>query len=197
MLTLFSPVTNKVYRALMKINVSSDTIEEAKNNYSYGTLCLSDGVIAMSNDSLEKCTFESYNLAYEENFVNFIRLVYEKNNDNAVLVETKINELDNVLLLRIITILDYRDKLLFLDMIKNSSKSAFVTRDVRILELLIRLATRELLFSTFHFLTCNVAICCQPNLCFPVFINEFSGFETYLELASESNLDLCNLHIKN
>ena len=196
MLTSLSPITHKVYHALMKIDVSSDTLEEAKKTYTNGILCVSDCSSALNNDRMIKSTFETYNLAYEEYFVNFIRKVYEINSDKAVLIETGMNELDNVTLLRILTILDYRDKLLFLDMIKHDSKNAFVARDVRVLELLTRLATRDLLFSTFHFLSKEITVCCQPNLSFPIFVTDFSNVETYGDLAKDSNLNLCNLQIK-
>lgn len=196
MLTSFSPITNKVYHALKKIDVSEETLEEAKKLYTNGILSVSDCVNWNDASCTQKSTFVSYNLAYEEYFVDFIRQVYELNSDRAVLVETRINEMDNVTLLRILTILDYRDKLLFLDMIKNASNSAFVARDVKIIELLTRLATRELLFSTFHFLSKEITVCCQPHLVFPVFVTDFNHFETYIELATNSNLHLCNLQVK-
>ena len=195
MLTSFSPITNKVYHALKKIDVSVDSIEKAKSSYTHAILCVSDCDKA-SNNTNTKSSFEAYNLAYEECFINFIRQVYELNSDKAVLVETKMNELDNVTLLSILTNLDYRDKLLYLDIIKNSSNNAFVARDVRILELLTRLATRELLFSTFHFLSKDITICCQPHLTFPIFVTDFNNIETYIELASNTNLMLCDIQIK-
>lgn len=196
MQTSFSPITNKVCHALMKIDVSSDTLEEAKKNYTNGILCVTNCMSTLQEERPLKSTFEVYNLAYEERFVNFIRNVYEINSDKSVLVETKMDELDNVTLLRILTMLDYRDKLLFLDIIKNASKNAFIARDVRMLELLTRLATRDLLFSTFHFLSKEITICCQPNLSFPFFVTNFDHVETYIDLAANSDLNLCNLQVK-
>ena len=195
MLLSFNPITNKVYHALTKIDVSEDNLEEAKKKYTNGVLSISVCPEDKDTKSDNSNLFVSYNLAYEEYFVDFIRDVYDLNSDKAVLVETHINELDNVTLLRIITILDYRDKILFLDVIKNASKSTFVARDVKILELLTRLATRDLLFSTFHFLSKEITICCQPKLQFPVFVTDFNNFETYIELAIKSHLNLCNLQI--
>jgi len=195
MLLSFNPITNKVYHALLKIDVSEETMDEAKKKYTNGILTVSNCPEDDDTKSAPNNSFLTYNLAYEQFFVDFIRKVYELNQDKAVLVETHINELDNVTLLRIITILDYRDKLLFLDIIKNSSRNTFVARDVQILELLTKLATRELLFSTFHFLSKEITVCCQPNLQFPVFVSDFNYFEIYIDLAIRSHLNLCNLQV--
>lgn len=192
----FSPITSKVYQALLKIDVTNDTIDEAKKIYTHGILTVADCNSTHAPEQRLKSMFESYNLAYEEHFVDFIRQIFDINEDKTVLVETKINELDNVTLLRIITILDYRDKLLFLEMIRNACKSTFIARDVKILEMLTKLATRNLLFSTFHFLSKETTICCQPDLTFPIFVSDFEMLETYLEIASNSNLNLCNLQVK-
>lgn len=196
MTTSFSPITDKVYQALIKIDVTCNTIEEAKRVYTHGILSIADCSSNQTTDDADKSMFESYNLAYEERFVSFIKKVFEMNSDKTVLVETNIQELDNVTLMRILTILDYRDKLLFLDMIRNTVKSTFVARDVKILEMLMKLATRNLLFSTFHFLSKEVTICCQPDLTFPIFISDFEMLETYLEIASSYNLKISDLQIK-
>lgn len=196
MLTSLSPITSKVYHALIKIDVSTDTVEEAKKVYTNGILSVTDCSSIHADEQQERNMFETYNLAYETHFVDFIHQVYALNSDKSVIVETQINELDNVTLLRILTILDYRDKLMFLDMIKDSSKSKFVTRDVKILEMLTRLATRNLLCSTFHFLSKEFTVCCLPDLTFSVFVSDFDCFDTYLELAAKSHLNLCNLQVK-
>lgn len=192
----FSPITNKVCHALMKIDVSSDTIEDAKKKYTNGTICVSGCTPAKFEQTTSKNMFEVYNLAYEERFVTLIRNIYHRNSEKAILVQTNISNLDNVTALNILTTLDYRDKLLFLDLLKQGNLDTFVARDVKLLELLTRLATRELLYSTFHFLSDQITICCQPSLSFPLFVTDFDRIETYVELIMQANLNFCNLDIK-
>ena len=193
---IISPIDHKVFEALVKIDVTIDTCEDGINKFTNATLSVYDGDLHVNQLDQTDNVFEEYNLANEAHFVNFIHDVYEENKTNTVVVETKINELDNATLMRILTLLDYRDKLQFIDFIKCYSNSSYIVRSENILSLLTKLATRELLFSTFHFLNKKITICCHKGLNFSVFVSDFNDLETYIELARKNGLYLKNIHVK-
>lgn len=191
-----SPITDKLYHALVKIDVAKETVEASKNNYTYGILNLYENSLKIQEMLETSGSVESFNLEYEENYVQFMLDVYDKNKDNAVIVDTGINDLDNVTILRILNKLDYRDKLLFIDIVRNSTSNRFIARNQNVLALLTRLSTRELLYVTFHFLTKPITICGSTNLQFPIFFTNLSDVDLYIELAEKNNLSIRDMVIK-
>ena len=191
-----SPITEKVYRALIPMNISNDTTDKDRHSYTSATLSLQHPEVETQELLDASKSFESFNLAYEDNFLGFIKDIYEMNKDNIILVKTDLNEYDNPALLHILTLLDYRDKLLFLNLIKNSTTGLYIARDEQLLILLTKLATRNLVFGTFHFLKIPVAICCGPDLKFQVYFNDFAQIDPYLEIAKEHELYFDELQVK-
>ena len=120
--------------------------------------------------------------------------IYEINKSQPVVVEFYVNELSNIDLLTILSYLDYKDKLLFIEQIRylKDYSYMFLVEDKELINLLTRLSTRELNFATFYFTQIPVCICGNYDLYFPMFFMDGNGLSTYKDIAEK-----CGLHIRD
>ena len=89
----------------------------------------------------------------------------------------------------------FKTMLLFIDIIRfNENKSNIFSIDNRdILYLFIKLSTRELLFSVFHFTKIQITIVGGWDLSFAVFYNNKNDFNEYLSIARKNELFFRNI----
>ncbi len=197
MLDLLKSIKEDEFKSMVRIQVNSENIDDYYINNSYGFLDVFDHVLSCDEADVLFTSFEEHNLKYEDRYVEFINDVYELNKSKPIVVEMYLNELSNVEILRILNILDYKDKLIFLELVRNIENSyyLFLIQSSVILPLLIRLSTRELLFTTFYFTEIPISIVGNFDLSFPIFFENPNDICTYLDISKETNLFLRNIKI--
>ncbi len=117
-------------------------------------------------------SFEEHNLKYESNFLNVMSAIYLANNKEVIVSCPKIHLLDEII-----------D-----EDISNLQTTVFRVTEVKYLQLFVRLATRELLFSDFYFPYLKTLIQGNWELCFPVFSLEELDLKKVTDLARVHNL---------
>ena len=128
-------------------------------------------------------------------YVNIIKDLYSLNGYKPVIIEAHINDLEKLDILRILGILDYKDKLLFIDLIRldRDNSNMFSIENNDFLYLFVRLATRELIFPIFHFNNIGVTIAGSFDLSFPIFFKNKKDLKEYLKIAENNKLFFRNM----
>lgn len=136
--------------------------------------------------------FENFNLKHEEKYLNFIKELYTLSIEDPVIIEVKFTDLSNVHILRILDTLDYKEKLLFVELIKDKmiKDDLFLIYDEEILKLFIKLSTRELVFSNFYFTKLGITLCGADDLNFPIFFSNKSEQMNCSKIANKYSLFL-------
>lgn len=191
---LLKPITKEEFYSIRKISINHEEIEDCFKKYTHGILDVYDHCLSFEEADELLRSFEEHNLKYEDRFVEFMKAVYEINKSQPVAVEFYLNELSNIELLGILSYLDYKDKLLFIDQIRylKDDSYMFLVDDEEIMTFLTRLSTRELIFTTFHFIQVPVCICGNFDLSFPMFFVDSNGLNIYKDMARK-----CRLHIRD
>jgi hypothetical protein len=190
MIELLKPISETEANSLIKIKVSSENIDEAYKQYSNGILDVFNRQLSFDEASELLSSFIEHNLKYEHRYIEFIKRVYELNKNNPIIAEVYLGNLESIDIVRIIEVLDFKDKLLFIDLIRhNSTKSNLflVTSEEGIL-LLTKLSTRELLFTTFHFTSIPISIIGNFELSFPTFFKSEEEHKIYKDIARKNHL---------
>lgn len=196
---LLKPINEKEFKSIIKIQVNFENIDECYEKYTYAILDVYDHQLSVDDAEQFLSSFQEHNLKHEYKFLNFIRNVYEINKEKPIVVETSIDELTNIEIIRILDGLDFSDKLIFIDLIKNNklNSNLFFVSSIEAIVLLAKLSTRELLFSTFHFINIQASILGNYDLSFPVFFYDKDSLNKYLEIAKENDLFLRNIKISD
>lgn len=190
---LLKPMMKEEFDRVRKIPINYEKIEDCFKKYTHGILDVYDHCLTFEEADELLCSFEEHNLKYENRFVEFMEAIYEINKSQPVVVEFYVNELSNIDLLTILSYLDYKDKLLFIEQIRylKDYSYMFLVEDKELINLLTRLSTRELNFATFYFTQIPVCICGNYDLSFPMFFMDGNGLSTYKDIAEK-----CGLHIR-
>lgn len=95
--------------------------------------------------------------------------------------------------------MDYKDKLIFIDIVRfnKNNLNIFSIENEDTLDLFIKLYTRELLFSVFHFTKIQITIVGSWDLSFPMFSNNKNGFKELLSIAEKNELFFRNTEINS
>jgi hypothetical protein len=197
-MSILKPITENEYNAILKIQVNSETIDNAYEQYSSAILDVFDHQLSMEEANQLLGYFVEHNLKYENRFIRFMEEVYTLNKSMPVLIEVYLKQLESTDILRILHILDYKDKLLFIDLIRNHQGEShlFLIEDEEALSLFIKLSTRELLFATFHFTNIPMTVLGNFDLSFPIFFNCKDDIEKYINIARNNQLFLRNINVK-
>ncbi|MGI5872659.1 MAG: hypothetical protein ACOX8T_11555 [Bacillota bacterium] len=194
---LLKPITEKEFNRIRKMPINNKKIEEYFKQYIHGFLDVYNH--CLSSEEVDKLmnSFEEHNLKYEDRFVGFMQAVYKMNKSQPVTVEFYLNELGSVELLNILSCLDYKDKLLFIDQIRYLSGDShmFLVENEEIITLLTKLSTRELIFPIFHFNEVPVCICGNFDLSFPIFFQDSNGLNIYKDMAGKYRLHIRDIKI--
>lgn len=85
----------------------------------------------------------------------------------------------------------------FIDLIRDNESNShlFLIEDKEILSLFVKLSTRELLFSIFHFINVLITIVGNFDLSFPIFCKGEDDLKEYLSIARENDLFFRNINI--
>lgn len=196
---LLKPIPENETTSVLKLQVAVENMEKAYKEYNHAVLDVFDHDLSLEESNKLLGSFVDHNLKYENSYIQFIEDIYKLNNCLPVIVDIYLNDLDNMNILRILDTLDYQDKLLFIDLIKNNKSRThlFSIKDKKILSLFIKLSTRELMFSIFHFTNLPITIVGNFDLSFPIFYERENDFKKYLTIARKNNLFFRNIKQKN
>jgi hypothetical protein len=185
---LLRPITAEQFNIIRKTKFSN--IEEGFERYPNGILDIHEQALTMEESEDTSYSVENYNLKHEEPFINFMKSVYNINKDEAVVIDFYLKDIDSIGILRILNYLDYKDKLILLDNLKNlDTKSIyFIVEEEALIPFITRLSTRELLFCTIHFNAMPITIWGNYKLAFPMFFKDYKDIELYKNIAKENNL---------
>lgn len=140
----------------------------------------------------------NYNIDFKFKEMNFIKFIEEsyKLNKNSCYIDFYIKNLNEGEYNKLSEGLDAGDKDLLNSIweciIKNSSDFTeyFEVNDVSILKLLVKMCTRELFFITFYFTEIPLTIWGNYNLSFPIFFENDSVLDIYIETAKKVELNI-------
>lgn len=189
---IFSPIGKDEFEELVELKVV-DSVDEGFEKYVSGILDVRES--APTEKELESIPFgviEDYNILYEEKFINFIRRVQEENRGERNFVDCYLKEAHSGGILTALELLDYKDKLVFLELLrKGIDDNPYLELNDRILELMLKLSTREILFTTMFYRKRPITIWGNYDMAFPVFFKSEEDKAYYSELARE-----CGLYIR-
>lgn len=183
------------------LNVHMETIDNAYKEYNNTILDVFDHQLSaeeVENSDLS-LDFIGHNLKYEHKYIQFIEDLYKANDYQPIIIEVHLNDLENLDILRILEGLDYKDKLTFIDIFRfnKNTSNIFSIENKDTLHLFIKLSTRELLFSIFHFTKIQITIVGSWDLSFPMFSNNKNDFKEFLNIAKRNDLFFRNIEIKS
>jgi hypothetical protein len=189
MKNIFTPVSKEEFESLIEIKVIED-LEEGFENYVSGILDIRE--TAPTEKELESIPFgviEDYNIIYEERFIQFLKRVHEENNGERNFVDCYFKEAHSGGILTLMEFLDYKDKLVLIELLrKGIDDNPYLELNEEILELMLKLSTRELLFTTMYYRKRPITIWGNYDLAFPVFFKTEEDKEYYKNLAKEYDL---------
>lgn len=183
---------------IINLETYEDDIEQACENYNNAILDVFDHQLSVDEaNSLEIDSFINHNLRYENRYIRTFEDFHMFNKSKTTIVEIAISDLEDFKILNILDGLDYKDKLLFIDLIRlNKNDSNIISiEDIGHLHLFIKLATRELLFPIFHFTDIGIAILGSFDLSFPVFFKNKESIEESLNIAKKNKLFFRNIKL--
>lgn len=189
---------NEHVNFIINLETYEDDIGKVYENYNNAILDVFDHQLSVNEaNSLEIGSFINYNLKYENRYIATFEDLHIHNKSKTTIVEIDISNLDNLKILNILEGLDYKDKLLFVDLIRlNKSDSNIISiEDIEHLHLFIKLATRELLFPIFHFTDIGIAIRGSFDLSFPVFFKNKESIGEFSNIAKKNKLFFRNIKL--
>lgn len=192
---LLKPITIEEFNSIKKISMTN--ILQGFDNYTNGILDVHDRSLSLPEIDEASHSVEKYNLKYEDRFINFIKKIYTVNKEKPIMIDFYINNIDDEGFLRVLSHLDYDDKLTFINHIRNIKTESvyFLLEYEELIPFITRLSTRELHFCTLHFTDKPITIWGNYNLSFPVFFKDDKDVNFYNDLASESDLFIRDIHI--
>jgi hypothetical protein len=190
--SIFNPINKEEFDELIEIKVI-DSVDEGFETYVSGILDVRES--APTEEELGSIPFgviEDYNILYEERFIQFIRRVQDENRGERNFVDCYLKEAHSGGLLTALELLDYKDKLVFLELLrKGIDDNPYLELNDKIVELMLKLSTREILFTTMFYRERPITIWGNYDMAFPVFFKSEEDKEYYSEIARE-----CGLYIR-
>ena len=195
-MNLLNPILKNKMDSILELQIYMENIEDAYERYDNAILDVFDHQLTIE-EADSALGFIEHNLKYEHRYIKFIEDLYEANSYHPIIIEIHLNELESLDILRILDGLDYKDKLVFIDIISNNeNKSNMLTvENKEFLHLLIKLSTREILFSIFHFIEIPITVVGGWDLSFPVFFNNKNVYEECLSIAKKNELYFRNINV--
>jgi hypothetical protein len=186
---IFEHINKTQERSLL---VTINTIDDVWKKIPNGVLDVFDHrLIDEEYDESEIGDFIQHNLKHEPKFEKFIEQAHKLNDHQGVIIECDFSELESMEILGILNRLDFGDKLLWIEIIKNISqlKSSFIkTDDINIIKMFLRCSTRELLHPFFHFKKHSASLVGNFDLSFPMYFETEDVKNIYSDLARNAGL---------
>lgn len=127
----------------------------------------------------------------ELKYINFIKDCYNLNNENLI-IDFYVNRLDNDAISKILEVLKESEKQDFLNLMKDidKDKTYFRVKNAQVLEIIVKLNTRNMFFSTFYFLKEELTLWGNYDLKFPMFFVNDEVIDLYEKIAQKNNLNV-------
>ncbi len=185
---LLKAITIEEFNSIRKIEINN--INEGFEKYTHGVLGTHNHGLTLGEVNEFLGCLEKYNLRYEEKFINFMKKIYNLNKNKPIIVDFYLKNIDNAGILRILNYLDYDDKLIFINHIRNLNTDSvyFLLDNEELIPFITKLSTRELHFCTVHFTEIPITVWGNYQLSFPVFFREDKDVKLYENTARENNL---------
>ena len=134
--------------------------------------------------------FIEHNLAHESKFVDFLKKAILLNGNEEIIIEAGFKGFSNQRILQFLERLDYKEKILFLELIRNNNYTSdyLKTTDFEAVQLFLIFGTRELTFPIFHFTKYKMSLCGNFDLSFPIFFESEKVKDQYSEIARQAGL---------
>lgn len=158
---------------------------------------INDGLNNFSNGILE-CTDDSLSFKDKENkFLNFFQDAFLLNS-NYLIIDFYLKNLDAEEILNLLNALDYNNKIILLNELKNLKDDSiyFTLEDSKLLDFITTLNTQSLFFCTTYFKRFPFTIWGNYNLKFPVFFSDVNHLNIYINLANKHGLNINLINIK-
>lgn len=186
---MYIPVSKEEFEGAVDVKVVND-VDFGFDNYVSGILDVRDHQLTQEeSNALPLGNIAEYNLQYERSYIDFIERVYEENRNSKNYVDCYLEEAESSGLLTLMDYLDYRDKLVFLELLrKGVDKTPYLELNGEILSTMVKFSTRELSFTTLFFTGRDITIWGNYDMAFPVFFKSEEDKEYYRKLAGEYGL---------
>ncbi|TPG67927.1 hypothetical protein EEL31_04680 [Brevibacillus laterosporus] len=173
-----------LYKLYGKVNVME--IEEPQKHFTgLGILDVFDRCLNSREANTLMLPFPQHNLKYEDRFINFIQDVFHYHLEEHVYV--LLNRFNPLGVNRVLDDLEKPEKAMFLNLLV-FDKCILKVTDIKTLSFLMKLNTREHLFSKMYFTKTKSVIIGNFDLSFPLYCKEACTLKEYEKLARKNNL---------
>lgn len=175
---------------MKEVIITHENVEEAFDKYRYGLLDTFDHCLSYEEADEILHSFEQHNLKYEHKFIEFMKLAFALNNDEPIIMSLPFHEIESAYVLYILNILDYSDRVAFIEQIRSLREPRIYhkIRHKEQLELYTKLATRELYFPIFYFTKSQMTLVGNFDLSFPLFCQDKDDLNKYTSIARQCGL---------
>jgi hypothetical protein len=179
--------------------ITHENVEEAYEKYNYGFLDTFDHCLSEEEAGNLLSSFTDHNLKKEQKFIQFMKLAYELNDNEPIIINMPFHEIESTYILYILNMLDYADRVAFIEQIRRieTQNSYHKINYCELLELYTKLATRELYFPIFHFTKLPMIIVGNFDLSFPIFCSDKENVNKYKNTAEKCGLFIRDIVIKD
>ncbi|WP_297437737.1 hypothetical protein [uncultured Clostridium sp.] len=173
---------------ILDVRVKINNVEEAFTKYKSKVLRVFDVDVNIEN---EKVFLDNRGI-YEDSFISFMKRCYRLNKDRGMIFDFYTNRLDGEVLEKIKKELTDTEVILFNELVEMTELRGkyFKVLNIDILEILVKLCIRELFFITFYLLDDNITIWGNYNMKFPIFYNNDTDIQEYVNVARDNKLFL-------
>lgn len=175
-----------------EVNVRAMNIDGYFKRFKNGILTLHHKKLTVEEENAFKEEVISKNFkGIEEAYINFIKQCFTFNKGKLV-IDFYVNRLDSEAISKIVEVLDEKEQKEFLELIENidEDKIYFKVVNEDILDIIVKLNTRNMFFTTFYFLENELTLWGNYDLKFPMFFKEYDVLEGYKEIAKKSELNI-------
>jgi hypothetical protein len=179
--------------------ITHENIDTAYEKYIYGILDTFDHCLNEEEADRFLTSFTEHNLKQEYKFIEFMKLAYELNEYEPIIMNLPFHEIESTYILYILNILDYADKVAFIEQIRRieGQRTYHRIKQWELLQLYTKLATREIYFPIFHFTRFPMTMVGNFDLSFPLFCQYEDDMNRYKSIAEKCGLFIRDIVIKN
>lgn len=200
MLNILEKIDDSELKEKIKgIIITHENIEEAYEKYSYGILDTFDHCLTEEETDRLLNSFTEHNLKQEHKFIEFMKLAYELNDHEPIIMNLPFHEIESTYVLYILNMLDYADRVAFIEQIRRieGQRTYHKIKYWELLQLYTKLAVREIYFPIFHFTKFPVTVVGNFDLSFPLFFPEEDNLSRYKSIAEQCGLFIRDIIIKD
>lgn len=173
------------------VNIRAIDINAYFKRFKSKTLSVYDKTLSVEEEKNLNSKLQDDFDELELKYINFIEDCYSLNNGNLI-IDFYVNRLDNEAISKILEALKENEKEAFLSLMRNIDKGKiyFRVKNSEVLDVIVKLNTRNMFFSTFYFLEEELTLWGNYDLKFPMFFVSDNVIELYEKIAQKNNLNV-------